>query len=173
MKIDPTVITTPDGFSYARCDVSSHVEYVTVSWDHFVRGHLEKYEAALVTSILVPSDRIVPIRHDLGEIRFSYNNRTQLTAPVTALKNRYHRLMHLQSLRERFRLLSDPKNFDCDYWGEEDLRPLINPVHMQELLSYEIEHQAPVDADDGKPIVVEFQYLFLRRGYGGNAPRLW
>jgi hypothetical protein len=173
MKNDPTVIITPDHRAYARCDASNHIEYVTVSWDHFVRGHLEKDENVLVTSILVPSDRLVSPKRDLGELRFSYNSRTQLVAPVTALQNRYHRLMELQSMRERFRLLATPSAFDARDWGEEDLRPLLNPIYMQELLGYEIEHRAPDDADDGKPILVEFQYLFLSSGYSISAPQLW
>jgi hypothetical protein len=173
MKITPTTLTTPDGFTFARCDVSSHIEYVTVPWDHFIRGHLEKGEAVLITGILAPSKRLVSPTRDLGEIRFTTNYQTRLVAPVTAMQNRYHRLMLLEGLRGRFQLLFDPESSMRVVNPDEDLRPLLNPVHVPELIEYEITHQAPEGADDGKPILVEFQYLLLRRGYSSSALQLW
>ena len=169
---DPTTITTPDGFVFARCDISSHIEYVAVPWNHFVRGHLEKGEAALITGILAPSKKLVSPTQDLGELRFVSNYHTRLIAPVTAMQNRYHRLMLLEGLRERCRLLFHPEMATCITNEDPDLRPLLNPVHVPELIAYEIEHRAPDDADDGKPILVEFQYLILSRGHNTSA-RLW
>ena len=174
MKISPTTITTPDGYTFARCDASSHIEYVTVPWDRCVRGHLEKEEVAMITGILAPSDRLVSPTRDLGELRFSCNAYTKLVAPVTAMQNRYHRLMLLEGLRGRFQLLFDPEASMRVVNPDEDLRPLLNPIHVPELIGYEIEHRAPENVHDGDPILVEFQYLFLDRGYSGSSPsRLW
>jgi hypothetical protein len=163
MKIDTTTITTADGCTYRLAGFDGRIEHVTVPWGGTVSSQgLHKDEQGFISSILVvPFTQV--LTQDLGTLTFTYGGQLRYATPVIASMNRYHRLVSLQGLINRLRVVVDPAAAKSDFADDGFHNGIVEPIHIRERLRCELSHQAPDGVDSLDPLTVEFQWLVATR----------